>query len=429
MSLTNLRSSQTLTNAALAGSLAAVIVWFGPPGTDFAAHVFQLHVYLQPRLRALDELLVRGPLHLRRLQPHLLPARRARRDPAARGDQRRGVGRRVHARRPPDLGRVDGLGDPVLRASSPPRRSSRPPSPTGSGSPSRWPPSSRSRAGRSRSSGSSPRSRSRRARSRSSSCSSCSPPPASRATRRGDREAGRRSPPRSARSAVLIWRLFPDHGRYPVLARRAAAALAFCALGVGAHLAGRAGADPARRSSSATRSSASLSYLIPSKLGENVVRLRYRAVPLALLACRCAAGGRCRSPAVAFALACAWNVSPLAWSLSRQSTTLGGARLLAAGRRYLHHALSPVVPGGGGRHRGPLGGRLPAAGGIPIVRGWFRQDDFPQNEVLYDQLDRAATWPGSPARASATCARRRPARLQRRTRDRTARERPLEASA
>ncbi len=47
MSLTTLRSSQTLLNAALAGSLAALICWAGPPGTDFPAHVFQLHVYLQ----------------------------------------------------------------------------------------------------------------------------------------------------------------------------------------------------------------------------------------------------------------------------------------------------------------------------------------------------------------------------------------------
>ena len=45
--MTNLRSSQTLRNAALAGLLASFIAWFGPPGTDFAAHVFQLHVYLQ----------------------------------------------------------------------------------------------------------------------------------------------------------------------------------------------------------------------------------------------------------------------------------------------------------------------------------------------------------------------------------------------
>ena len=31
---------------------------------------------------------------------------------------------------------------------------------------------------------------------------------------------------------------------------------------------------------------------------------------------------------------------------------------------------------------------LPRAG-IPLTRGWYRQDDFPQNEVLYDRLDRA----------------------------------------
>jgi hypothetical protein len=31
-----------------------------------------------------------------------------------------------------------------------------------------------------------------------------------------------------------------------------------------------------------------------------------------------------------------------------------------------------------------------AQAGIPIVRGWFRQDDFPQNELLYDPLGRHA---------------------------------------
>src|SRR5947209_24884 len=47
MSLTSIRSSQAFTNAALAASLAASLAWFGPPGTDFAAHVFQLHVYIE----------------------------------------------------------------------------------------------------------------------------------------------------------------------------------------------------------------------------------------------------------------------------------------------------------------------------------------------------------------------------------------------
>ena len=34
---------------------------------------------------------------------------------------------------------------------------------------------------------------------------------------------------------------------------------------------------------------------------------------------------------------------------------------------------------------------LPAAG-IPITRGWFRQDDFPRNEVLYRDEVGARTW-------------------------------------
>ena len=47
---------------------------------------------------------------------------------------------------------------------------------------------------------------------------------------------------------------------------------------------------------------------------------------------------------------------------------------------------------------------LPRAG-IPLTRGWFRQDDFPQNEVLYDQLDRAHVPPlaAKPRRAGTSC--------------------------
>jgi hypothetical protein len=33
-----------------------------------------------------------------------------------------------------------------------------------------------------------------------------------------------------------------------------------------------------------------------------------------------------------------------------------------------------------------LAGALSRAREHPLARGWFRQDDFPQNEVLYDDL-------------------------------------------
>ena len=137
MSPTSLRSSQALTNAALAGSLAACIVWFGPPGTDFAAHVFQLARLPPPRLRALDELLVRGPLHVRRLQPPLLPARRARRDPAARRAQRAASTAAFTLVIRQAVGRVDRLGDPVLRGRRGGVGASPRPSRTASGSRSR----------------------------------------------------------------------------------------------------------------------------------------------------------------------------------------------------------------------------------------------------------------------------------------------------
>src|SRR5881296_4061688 len=38
---------EALLSAAAAASLAAVVLWFGPPGTDFAAHVYQRTLFLE----------------------------------------------------------------------------------------------------------------------------------------------------------------------------------------------------------------------------------------------------------------------------------------------------------------------------------------------------------------------------------------------
>ena len=63
MTDTSLRSTQTVVNAAVAGSLAALLVWLGPPGTDLAGARLPARRLRPPRLLALDELLVRRPLH------------------------------------------------------------------------------------------------------------------------------------------------------------------------------------------------------------------------------------------------------------------------------------------------------------------------------------------------------------------------------
>src|SRR5215831_1180996 len=41
----SISTRQATINAALAGSLASVVAWLGPPGNDLAAHVYQLDVY------------------------------------------------------------------------------------------------------------------------------------------------------------------------------------------------------------------------------------------------------------------------------------------------------------------------------------------------------------------------------------------------
>lgn len=125
-------------------------------------------------------------------------------------------------------------------------------------------------------------------------------------------------------------------------------------------------------------------YSIPSGLGHDIVRLRQLALPLALLV---AALRRWRPLPLALAavvLAGAWNIVPLA----------GGWARAAADR-----SASPVVwkaPVGYLRAHLATGYRVEAVdtsqhwpalylarADIPLVRGWFRQDDRPMAGLLY----------------------------------------------
>jgi hypothetical protein len=90
---------------------------------------------------------------------------------------------------------------------------------------------------------------------------------------------------------------------------------------------------------------------------------------------------------LALALAAMWNVSPLIYSFTRSSNDPSAARAYwAPAVHFLRGSLSPdyrVEAVGTADHWEAV--YLPQAS-IPIVRGWYRQDDFPQNEVLYDKL-------------------------------------------
>jgi hypothetical protein len=185
---------------------------------------------------------------------------------------------------------------------------------------------------------------------------------------------------------LLVWRLFPDHGVYPFALSELAAALLFCGLGAGLtwHV------ERARILHALFLAYAAvcvLAYLIPSTLGENVVRLRYAALPIAVLTLSIRRWRPLPLAALAFALAFSWNVSPLVWSLTRTShDPSASAAYWRPVVGFLHHSLTPsyrVEVAGTADHWEAV--YLPQAG-IPIVRGWFRQDDFPQNELLYEKL-------------------------------------------
>src|SRR5262249_4829948 len=128
-------------------------------------------------------------------------------------------------------------------------------------------------------------------------------------------------------------------------------------------------------------------YLIPSSLGEDVARLRFAALPITVLNLSLRRSRPPPAAIVAFALAFGWHLPPIVWSLSRTSNDpSASAAYWTPVVSYLKHSLGPsyrVEVAGTADHWEAV--YLPQAG-IPIVRGWFRQDDFPQNEVLYDKL-------------------------------------------
>jgi hypothetical protein len=129
-----------------------------------------------------------------------------------------------------------------------------------------------------------------------------------------------------------------------------------------------------------------LAFAIPSPLGENATRLRYLALPLALLVLR----GRPLRLALPLALvAASYNVTPLYASLEKSlDERAANAAYWRPAIRWLDahrsadfrvNALDTV-----GHWEAVY---LPEAG-IPITRGWFRQDDYPQNQILYHPLTR-----------------------------------------
>jgi hypothetical protein len=189
---------------------------------------------------------------------------------------------------------------------------------------------------------------------------------------------------------LVLLRLFPGGNRFPFAASEGAAALGFCLVGLACTW--RVESARLLRYFFAVYGAAIVGvYLVPSGLGENIIRLRYIALPLVVLVLALRAWRPLPLALGVLALALAWNVTPLAagWATA-DTNAVSQVSVWRAPLAYLRKHLQPSyrVEAVDTADHWPAY-YLPEAG-IPLVRGWFRQDDFPLDALLYRRFAPAA---------------------------------------
>jgi hypothetical protein len=193
---------------------------------------------------------------------------------------------------------------------------------------------------------------------------------------------------------LLLFRLFGDGGRFPFGTLQLLAGVGFAALGL-VVTRGVATAKPLRGLFWIYLVAVLAAYVVPSSLGANIERIRYLALPLALIAVALRQWRPLWLVVPVIVLAGVWNTTPIVASFARATTDPERAiSYWQPGIDYLRAHLSPSyrVEVVDTAEHWPAA-YLPDAG-IPIVRGWYRQSDFPQNELLYDPKLAAAPYEG-----------------------------------
>ena len=188
---------------------------------------------------------------------------------------------------------------------------------------------------------------------------------------------------------LVLLRLFPAGGRFPFSLPEFAAACVFCGLGI--LLTWRvATAGVLRWMYVVYLAACTAAYLVPSSLGENIARLRYAAIPIAILTLSLRRWRPLPLAVLALSLAVAWNLTPLAGSFVKTSgDPASDPAYWAPTVQFLRGHLSPSYRVEAVDTVGHWPAAYLPAAGIPIARGWFRQDDFPRNGILYTRLDQA----------------------------------------
>jgi hypothetical protein len=131
-------------------------------------------------------------------------------------------------------------------------------------------------------------------------------------------------------------------------------------------------------------------YAVPSGLGHDVARVRLLALPITLLVAALRRWQPLPVVVVAIGLAAAWNLFPLASSWASSAADRSASpRVWTAPVSYLR----AHVPTGYRIEAVDTNEHWPALylarANIPLVRGWFRQDDRPVASLLYRRFTAA----------------------------------------
>ncbi|HLY39234.1 MAG TPA: hypothetical protein VKU61_14410 [Candidatus Binatia bacterium] len=185
---------------------------------------------------------------------------------------------------------------------------------------------------------------------------------------------------------LVLWRLFPGGGSYPFSSAELAAGVTFCLLGL-AFTWRLESARILRYVFAVYVGAMVVAYVVPSAVGENVARMRYAAIPLAVLVLSLRKWKPLVPGLAVIALAFSWNITPLVSNFENataDATTTASAWTGAISFLKLHAGPNTRVESVD--TTGHWGATYLADADIPLARGWFRQDDFPANKVLYGKL-------------------------------------------
>ena len=225
---------------------------------------------------------------------------------------------------------------------------------------------------------------------------------------------------------LVLRRMFPGRGTFPFSVQEFLAATVFCVLGIGLTW-GIASARVLRWTYIVYFAACTAAFAFASPIGENIARLRFAAAPIAILTLTLRHWRPRPVCAVALALALSWNLTPLAASFVHGAgDPTAHAAYWKPTISYLQGHVRPSYRVEAVDTRGHWPADFLARARIPLARGWFRQEDFPQNRVLYGKLGpvrlrELAAQAQRPLRRAHDC----DAGLQRACRSTAAREWPL----